>query len=52
MVEELTGHPIDEICAIVAVEGLNTFQMFLSDPTQHVEELYSLRQQYRNLYGV
>ena len=41
MVEELTGHTIDEICAIL-VEGLNTFQMFLSDPTQHVEELYSL----------
>jgi len=52
MVEELTGHPIEEICAIVAVEGLNTFQLFLSDPTEHVEELYSLRQQYRNLYGV
>ena len=40
MVEELTGEPIKEICAIVAVEGLNTFQLFVSDPTKHVDELY------------
>ncbi len=52
MVEELTGHAIEEICAIVAVEGLNTFQLFVSDPKEHVEELYGLRTQYRNLYGV
>ena len=41
MVEELTGHAIEEICAI-AVEGLNTFQLFVSDPKEHVEELYEL----------
>ena len=52
MVEELTGEPIKEICAIVAVEGLNTFQLFVSDPTKHVDELYQLRKQYRNLYGI
>ncbi len=52
MVEELTGQPIKEICAIVAVEGLNTFQLFVSDPTKHVDELYGLRKQYRNLYGI
>ena len=52
MVEELTGEPIKEICAIVAVEGLNTFQLFVSDPTKHVDELYGLRKQYRNLYGI
>ena len=52
MVEELTGHAIEEICAIVAVEGLNTFQLFVSDPKEHVEELYGLRTQYRNLYGI
>lgn len=52
MVEELTGVAIDEIVAIVGVEGMNTFQLFISEPSQHVEELLQLRQQYKNLYGV
>ena len=52
MVEELTGKPIEEITAIVGVEGMNTFQIFTSTPEQHVEELFQLRQQYENLYGV
>ena len=52
MVEELTGKPIEEITAIVGVEGMNTFQIFTSTPEQHVEELFQLRKQYENLYGV
>ena len=52
MVEELTGKPIEEITAIVGVEGMNTFQIFTSTPEQHVEELFQLRQQYENLYGM
>ncbi len=51
MVEELTGHAIEECAAIVAVEGTNSFQLFVCDPTDYVEELYGLRQQYENLYG-
>ena len=52
MVEELTGHEIEECMAIVAVEGSSSFQIFVCDPKDYVEELYGLRKQYKNLYGV
>ena len=52
MVEELTGHEIEECMALVAVEGANSFQVFVCDPKDYVEELYSLRKQYENLYGI
>ena len=52
MVEELTGHGIEECVAIVAVEGSNSFQMFVCDPKDYVEDLLQLRKQYENLYGV
>ena len=52
MVEELTGKPVEEITAIVGIEGLNTFQIFQSSPDEHVEELVQLRKQYRNLYNI
>ena len=52
MVEELTGHEIEECLALVAVEGANSFQVFVCDPKDYVEELYSLRKQYENLYGI
>tara|TARA_Y100000593_G_scaffold19389_1_gene38710 strand:- start:8429 stop:9109 length:681 start_codon:yes stop_codon:yes gene_type:complete len=52
MVEELTGHEIEECMALVAVEGSNSFQMFLCDPQDYVEQLWQLREQYKNLYGV
>ncbi len=52
MVEELTGKPIEELVAIVGIEGLNTFQIFISRPEEHVDDLWKLREQYRNLYGV
>jgi len=51
MVEELTGEAIDELCAIVAIEDGN-YQLFVSEPHRHVEELVSLRNRYKNLYGV
>lgn len=51
MVEELTGAPVEQIIAVVAVEG-GGVQIFGSDPLNHVEELNQLRNQYRNLYGV
>jgi len=52
MVEELTGKPVEEITAIVGIEGLNTFQLFTSTPDEHVEDLVQLRKQYRNLYNI
>lgn len=52
MVEELTGHGIEECVAIVAVEGSNSFQMFVCDPKDYVDDLLQLRKQYENLYGV
>lgn len=52
MVEELTGQPVDECCAIVAVEGMNAFQLFVTDPQEHVTELLDLRRRYENVYGV
>jgi len=52
MVEELTGHEIEEVTAIVAVEGQSGFQLFTSNPQDHIEELVQLRKQYENLYGV
>ena len=52
MVEELTGKPVDNITAIVGIEGLNTFQIFTSTPDDHIEDLVQLRKQYENLYGV
>jgi genome maintenance exonuclease 1 len=51
MVEELTGNAIEECVAIVALEN-GISQLFITEPSQHVEELYELRQRYRNLYGV
>lgn len=52
MVEELTGVAIDEICAIVSIEGANAFQLFVDEPQNYVEELFDLRQRYENLYGI
>ena len=52
MVEELTGKPVEEITAIVGIEGLNTFQIFTSTPDEHIEDLVQLRKQYENLYGI
>jgi|TARA_B110000483_G_scaffold170994_1_gene202336 genome maintenance exonuclease 1 len=52
MVEELTGHEIEEITAIVAIEGHNTFQIFSADPRDYVDELNDLRVRYKNIYGV
>ena len=51
MVEELTGNAIEECVAIVALEN-GISQLFITEPSQHVEELYELRLRYRNLYGV
>ena len=52
MVEELTGKPIEDLIAIVGVEGMNTFQIFMSKPRDHIEDLMQLREQYRNLYSL
>jgi len=52
MVEEMTGHAVDNIVAIVGVEGMNTFQIFEAQPQDYVDELFQLREQYKNLYGV
>ena len=49
MVEELTGQAIHECIALVAVEGLNAFQMFVCDPLDYVDDLVQLRKQYENL---
>tara|TARA_B100000902_G_scaffold330972_1_gene328180 strand:- start:643 stop:1311 length:669 start_codon:yes stop_codon:yes gene_type:complete len=51
MVEELTGEVIDQIIAVVAVDG-GFCQVFGADPREYVDKLYGLRQQYRNVYGV
>ena len=51
MVEELTGHPIDECVALVGVEGHNAFQIFYCSPLDYIDELVDLRKRYRNLYG-
>jgi len=52
MVEELTGQAIEEITALVAVEGHNAFQIFCANPMDYVDELNDLRVRYRNVYGV
>ena len=52
MVEEMTVHAVDNIVAIVGVEGMNTFQIFEAQPQDYVDELFQLREQYKNLYGV
>lgn len=51
MVEELTGEEIEEVIAIVAVDG-GGCQVFGADPRKYVEKLFELRNRYRNLYGV
>ena len=43
MVEELTGHAIEQCMALVAVEGSNSFQVFICDPQDYVDDLYGLR---------
>jgi|TARA_B110000858_G_scaffold81941_1_gene95024 ATP-dependent exoDNAse (exonuclease V) beta subunit len=53
MVEEMTGNAIEEVIAIVVVEGqTGGVQVFGSYPDEHVEDLVALRKQYENLYGV
>ena len=52
MVEELTGQQIQECVALVAVEGLNAFQMFVCNPLDYIDELVDLRKRYENVYGV
>lgn len=51
MVEELTGEVVDDIVAIVAVDG-GGVQIFDADPLDYVDKLYDLRNRYRNLHGV
>lgn len=52
MVEELTGQAVQECVALVAVEGLNAFQMFVCNPLDYIDDLVQLRKQYKNVYGV
>jgi genome maintenance exonuclease 1 len=52
MVEELTGQAIEEIVALVGVEGHNAFQIFYGNPLDYIDELVDLRKRYSNLYGV
>ena len=52
MVEELTGQAIEEIVALVGVEGHNAFQIFYGNPLDYIDELVDLRKRYNNLYGV
>ena len=51
MVEELTGEVVEDIVAIVAVDG-GGVQVFEADPRDYVEKLYELRSRYGTLYGV
>ncbi len=51
MVEELTGKPVDDIVALVALEN-GHFQLFVANPIDYVDELMELRTRYKNLYGV
>ena len=52
MVEELTGHEIEECVALVGVEGSNAFQLFICDPDDYIDDLVGLRKQFTNLYGI
>jgi len=52
MVEELTGQAIEEIVALVGVEGHNAFQIFYGNPLDYIDELVDLRKRYSNLYGI
>ena len=51
MVEELTGEVVEDIVAIVAVDG-GGVQIFDADPLDYVDKLYDLRNRYRNLHGL
>lgn len=51
MVEEMTGIDVDNIVILCAVEGHNA-QMWVDEPSYHVEELCNLRNRYTNLYGI
>jgi CRISPR/Cas system-associated exonuclease Cas4 (RecB family) len=51
MVEELTGHPVDGIMALVAVED-GTFQCFMENPENYVDDLFALRERYKEENGI
>jgi len=51
MVEELTGEVVEDIVAVVAVDG-GGVQIFEADPLDYVNKLYDLRNRYRSLHGV
>ena len=50
--KNLREQAIEEITALVAVEGHNAFQIFTADPRDYVDELNDLRVRYKNIYGV
>ena len=51
MVEELTGKKIEEIVALVMLEN-GHFQIFIANHEDYIDDLCSVRLQYKNLYGI
>ncbi len=51
MVEELTGKKIEEIVALVMLEN-GHFQIFQANHEDYIDDLCSVRLQYKNLYGI
>ena len=51
MVEELTGKKIEEIVALVMLEN-GHFQIFTANHEDYIDDLCSVRLQYKNLYGI
>lgn len=51
MVEELTGKKIEEIVALVMLEN-GHFQIFTANHEDYIDDLCTVRLQYKNLYGI
>ena len=51
MVEELTGHHIERLHALVMVES-GQFQVFSANHEDYIDDLVKVRTQYTNLYGI
>ena len=52
MFEERYQIPIKRIVTIIAVEETGEPQLFVEDPSNHIDALMDLRQKYRNEYGL
>ena len=52
MFEERHGVPIERIVTLVSVENTGEAQLFVENPNNWIDQLLSLRSQYKSEHGI